>query len=81
MKPLRLVIAALAPSPAAERRPDPPHLGSVEFKATPDRPLGWRRLDGRFPGATPRRPGAAASGITTVLRYRRRARGRVARQG
>jgi len=46
-------------------------LGSAEFKASPDRPVGWRGdWSGRFPGATPPTTWSRrVHGITTSLRY------------
>lgn len=48
-----------------------PALGSPDFKATPDRPLGWRGdWTGRFTAATPPTTWSRrVRGITTALRY------------
>lgn len=62
-KDIRLVNSATAAHVAL--------LGSPEFKATPDRPLGWRGdWTGRFPGATPPTEwGRRVKGITSQLNY------------
>src|SRR5262245_53984352 len=69
---LRLSIAVLAAVPCGgEAAGSAPSLGSPEFKATPDRPCGWRGdWTGRFPGATPPTTWSRrVRGITTSLRY------------
>ena len=53
--------------------PDAKHapLGSLDFKPTPERPVGWRGdWTGRFPGATPPRTWSRRTrGSTTEIRY------------
>ncbi|MFT7640774.1 MAG: outer membrane protein assembly factor BamB [Pirellulaceae bacterium] len=46
-------------------------LGSVDFRPTPERPLGWRGdWTGRFPGATPPKSWSRRTkGSTTDIRY------------
>ena len=61
-----------APAPASSR-PDPigAPLGSLDFKPTPERPVGWRGdWTGRFPGATPPMEwNRRVKGITTEIKY------------
>jgi outer membrane protein assembly factor BamB len=69
---LRLAFVALAALPCAGAAAGTsPTLGSPDFKATPERPCGWRGdWTGRFPGATPPTTWARrVRGITTSLRY------------
>src|SRR6185295_4345567 len=68
----RLFVAALLAAPAVQADPgSAPSLGSPEFKATPERPCGWRGdWTGRFPGATPPTTWSRrVHGITSALRY------------
>src|SRR5262245_57465262 len=69
---LRFFIAALAAIPCGGAAAgSAPSLGSPEFKATPERPCGWRGdWTGRFPGATPPTTWSRRiHGVTTTLRY------------
>ena len=67
---LVIFVAMLAwPGPAAEQPGTP--FGSPAFKASPDRPIGWRGdWTGRFPGATPPTEWSRRiKGATTDIRY------------
>src|SRR5689334_3590950 len=46
-------------------------LGSLDFKPTPERPVGWRGdWTGRFPGATPPMEWSRrVKGVTTEIKY------------
>src|SRR6185295_6284441 len=69
---LRIVLALLAAVPSGGAAAgSAPILGSPEFKASVDRPVGWRGdWTGRFPGATPPTTWSRrVHGITTALRY------------
>ena len=51
--------------------PAGPPLGSLAYKPTPERPVGWRGdWTGRFPGATPPREWSRrVKGVTTQIKY------------
>src|SRR6185436_16688015 len=69
---LRLVIAALAAVPCGGAAAGSAStLGSADFKASPDRPVGWRGdWTGKYPGATPPTSWSRrVHGITTAIRY------------
>ncbi|HXX93149.1 MAG TPA: PQQ-binding-like beta-propeller repeat protein [Planctomycetota bacterium] len=81
MRPVLLGFLLLALAPAAPglealpegspARPAAPLLGAPEWKATPDRPCGWRGdWTGRFSGATPPLSWSRrVHGITSAIRY------------
>src|SRR6185369_14357410 len=69
---LRIVLALLAAVPSGGAAAgSAPILGSPEFKASVDRPVGWRGdWTGRYPGATPPTTWSRrVHGATTALRY------------
>jgi len=71
--PSMLVFVALVFGDGIAAEPDAKQvpLGSLDFRPTPERPVGWRGdWTGRFPGATPPRTWSRRTqGSTTDIRY------------